>query len=142
MKTTILLCLLAAGLFGCGDKNGSDPTPLAADPFLGHWQSDSNRSVWYFKDGSVNHDNTYTSVNTLDITSATMTFSYTDSKGKQYVDSYAYSRNGEVLTIPTWGEPGATLTAKSLSTAGFIFQEYVPHPNTGGWAIGTYPFHR
>lgn len=140
MKHLLLSCLLLAGLAGCGKKS-DDAAPAVADPLLGHWQAETNRSVWYYKDGSVNHDNTYNDAAQLDVTPTTITFTSV-SKGVTYKEAYPYTRSGEMLTMPTWPQAGARLSAKSLTASGWVFEEYVPHPNTGGWAIGTLPLHR
>jgi hypothetical protein len=51
MKRLLLLGLLLTGLVGC-----KKTTAPAADPFLGHWQADMQRSVAYDANGQVTSD--------------------------------------------------------------------------------------
>lgn len=101
MKPLLLPLLLCIGLSAC--KSGNDPAPVAADPFLGHWETTSSRQVKYDASGKVAADQTVQIASQLDVTATTLTFMTKQPNGTTSKEVDTYVRNGESITIT----PGA-----------------------------------
>jgi hypothetical protein len=67
MKHLLLVGLLLTGLTSC-----KKDAPEATDPFLGHWQADTQRMVYYDIAGSVTSDTTDPIRQELDVTAMTI----------------------------------------------------------------------
>jgi hypothetical protein len=140
MKQLLPFLFLLTSLSGCG-SNGSSPDPTPPDPFLGHWQAESLRSIRYDATGKTNTDQTMTVTNQLDVTATTITFtSVVD--GKTYTEADPYTRNGELLTITVKDPEGETYYARNLTTSTFTYEFNSPRVSGKPYYIHTTPYHR
>jgi hypothetical protein len=141
MKKLLFAFGLSAALFGCGNK--ADDPAVATDPFLGHWEGESLRSVTYDANGTVLTDKTTAAKNQLDVTATTLTFTSTDNTGKVSKEVAPYTRSGEALTVtPANGTGGETYFARALTPATFTFEFNGRRTAGKGYYIQTIPYHR
>ena len=134
MKYLIILTLTIVSLASCTKK---DNPP--GDPLLGHWQSDNTRLVNYDAQGKVLKDNMRPQHAELDVTTTTMSFTYTVPTGVTK-DTFTYSRNGEAITELTGGT-GEDQFVRSLTSTSFTY-EATSVTSTGGKATFILLFHR
>jgi hypothetical protein len=140
MNKLLPFLFLLAGLSGCGSK-GSDPAPTPADPFLGHWQAESLRSVTYDASGKQLTDQTTTISSQLDVTATTLTFTSVVN-GKTSTEVDPYTRNGEALTVTVKIPNGETYYARNLTASNFNFEFNGPRVSGKSYYIQTVPYRR
>jgi hypothetical protein len=141
MKHLLLLGLLLTGLAGC---KKADTT--AADPFLGHWQSDGQRNVAYDANGQVTSDTNGAGRQDLDVTATTMTFTGYQSNGTPRAPSTSgYTRIGEDLVFAGSSPVLVIYHIRSLTSTGFTLEsDYYStlNPSSARTATSYIPFHR
>jgi hypothetical protein len=140
MKTTLYLATLLLGFSACSGKK-DDPT--VTDPFLGHWQGETLRSVVYTPAGTVSTDQSTPAASQLDITPTTITFtSVTNGRTSTEVDTYTH--NGELLTLtPPSGNPGKeTVYARNLTPTNFTMEFNGQRVSGKTYYIQSLPYHR
>ena len=141
MKHLLLLGLLLSGLIGC--KKTAAP---AADPFLGHWQADTQRSVAYDATGQVTSDVNGVERQDLDVTPTILTFTGYQPNGTPRTPSAkGYTRVGEDLVLAGSSPVLVIYHVRSLTATSFTLEsEYYStlNPSSARTAISYIPFHR
>jgi hypothetical protein len=141
MKHLLLLGLLLTGLAGC---KKADTT--AADLFLGHWQSDTQRNVAYDANGQITSDTNGAGRQDLDVTAATMTFTGYRPDGTPHTPSTSgYTRIGEDLVFAGSSPVLVIYHIRSLTSTGFTLEsDYYStlNPSSARTASSYIPFHR
>ena len=118
MKHLLLLSLLLLSLAGC---KKADPDPV--DPFLGHWQSDTQRNVYYDAKEQVTSDTNEAVRQDLDVTATTLTFTGYRPDGTPRAPSTGnYTRAGEELVIAGSSPVLVIYHVRALTATSFILQ--------------------
>jgi hypothetical protein len=134
MKHFFFFIFLLALFTGCHKKD--DPTP---DPFLGHWQSESNTSFVLDASGNaaspiLTNDNT----NSLDVTATTITF-YSGTTSQ--ATTLSYTRDGENLLYTDYPSSVTRYYIRLLTANSCTIESVYPGPD-GNMYIGRVPYHR
>jgi hypothetical protein len=141
MKHLLLLGLLLTGLVGC-KKNDT----ATADPFLGHWQSDMQRSVTYDANGQISSDVNGLERQDLDVTPTTITFTgYQPNWTPRTPSVKGYTRVGEDLVFAGSSPVLVIYHVRSLSATSFTLEsDYYStlSPSSPRTATSYIPFHR
>jgi len=141
MKHLLLLGLLLTGLVGC--KKADTAT---ADPFLGHWQADTQRSVAYDANGQVTSDVNGLERQDLDVTPTTLTFTGYQPNGTPRTPSAkGYTRAGEDLVLTGSSPVLVIYHVRSLTATSFTLEsDYYStlNPSSARTATSYMPFHR
>jgi len=141
MKHLVLLGLLLTGLAGC---KKADTT--AADPFLGHWQSDTQRNVTYDANGQITSDTNGAGRQDADITASTITFTgYRPDGTARTPSTSGYTRIGEDLVVAGSSPTLVIYHVRSLTATGFTLEsDYYStlNPSSARTASSSIPFHR
>jgi hypothetical protein len=140
IKTTLYLATLLLGLSTCSGKK-DDPT--TTDPFLGHWQSETLRSVLYDVTGKPVSDTTTLEAAQLDITSTTITFTSV-SNGRTSTTVQSYTRSGESLgLLPASGALyKRAIYVRNLTPASFTMEYNGPRVSSIAYYVQSQPYHR
>ena len=138
MKHLLLLCLLLTGLTGCKKAD-----PIAADPFLGHWQSDTIQAVYYDANGQVSSNINANLRQDLDVTATTLTFTNYQASGTP--STSGYTRIGEDLVIAGSKPVLVIYHVRSLTATRFTLESdsySTLNPSSARTATSYTPFHR
>ena len=140
MKHLLLLGLLLPGLAGC---KKADTT---ADPFLGHWQSDTQRSVAYDASGTITSDTNGALRQDADITASTITFTgYRPDGTARTPSTSGYTRIGEDFVFAGSSPVLVIYHVRSLTATSFVLEsDYYStlNPSSARTASSYIPFHR
>ena len=141
MKHLLLLGLLLTGLASC---KKADPT--TADPFLGHWQSDTQRGVTYDASGTITSDITSAGRQDADITASAITFTgYRPDGTARTPSTSGYTRIGEDLVFAGSSPVLVIYHVRSLTATSFTLEsDYYStlNPSSARTASSYIPFHR
>lgn len=141
MKPPLLLGLLLTGLVGC---RKTDTAP--ADPFLGHWQADAQRSVAYGANGQIISDVSGLERQDLEVTPTIMTFTGYQPNGTPRTPSAkGYTRVGEDLVLAGSSPVLVIYHVRSLTATSFTLEsDYYStlNPSSARTATSYIPFHR
>lgn len=133
--------MLLTGLASCSKK---DPEP--ADPFLGHWQADTVRSVAYDADGRVTSDATESLRQDLDVTATTTTFTgYRPDGTPRTPSTQGYTRLGEDFVFAGSSPVLVIYHVRSLTSTSFTLEsDYYStlNPSSARTATSYIAFHR
>jgi hypothetical protein len=132
MKHFFSFIFLLALFTGCHKKD--DPAP---DPFLGHWQSESNTS--FVLDAAANAASpvlTYNNTNSLDVTATTITF-----RSSTTETILSYTRDGENLVYTDSPASVTRYYIRSLTANSCTIESVYPGPD-GNMYIVRIPYHR
>jgi hypothetical protein len=132
MKHLFFFVFLLVLFTGCHKKD--DPAP---DPFLGHWQSESNTS--FALDAAGNAASpvlTYNNTNSLDVTATTITF-----RSSTTETTLSYTRDGESLVYTDFPASVTRYYIRSLTANSCTIESVYPGPD-GNMYIVRIPYHR
>lgn len=134
MKHLLLSGLLLTGLASCAKK---DPEPV--DPFLGHWQADAIRNVYYDASGQVTSDATSSLRQDLDVTATTLTFTgYRPDGTARTPSTSGYTRVGEDLVFAGSSPVLVIYHVRSLTATTFTLEsDYYSTLNPGSSRTAT-----
>ena len=141
MKHLLFLGLLLTGFAGCKKADTS-----AADPFLGHWQADTQRTVAYDASGQITSDTNGAGRQDADITAGTITFTgYRPDGTARAPSTGGYTRIGEDLVFAGSSPVLVIYHVRSLTATGFTLEsDYYSmlNPSSSRTASSYIPFHR
>jgi hypothetical protein len=134
MKHLLLAALLLSVFTGCRKKE--DPAP---DPFLGHWQSESNTAFVLDAQGNATSPViTNYNATSLDVTDTTISFQ-SDATGQ--VLTFRYTRNGENLLYTNYASSITRYYVRALTATSCTIESIYPGTD-GNMYVSREPFHR